>query len=134
MGTPEYVPPEIIDADDVNPYDGFKVDSWSCAVVLFNLVTGHQPFSGIKIGGKYDKMTADTFLHKILAVDYSFPPDVSLSEDCISLIKGCLVKDPEKRMSIADILKHPWLHQSRGASLQDPLVVEDRIMASCYET
>ena len=122
MGTPDYAPPEVIVADGTEEYDGYKVDAWSCAVVLFNLVTGHQPFSGIKIGGKYDKITVDSVIDNVLAVEYSFPLDVHLSNDCISLIQGCLVKDPEKRMSVAEILKHPWLNQTSAATVTEPVI------------
>lgn len=110
VGTPEYVPPEVIQANGVAAYDGFKVDAWSCAVVLYNLVTGYQPFSGNKIGAKHDKKKATCFISKILNVDYTFPTNVHLSRECISLIEGCLVRNPKDRMSIEDILRHPWLN------------------------
>eukprot|EP00210_Caulerpa_lentillifera_P008122 g7756.t1 len=112
VGTPEYAAPEIIHAEGDEPYDGFKVDAWSCGVVLFNLVTGHQPFSGTKLGDSYKMTKGDSFIDRILNVDYTFPPNVNLTDDCINLLQGCFVADPAKRMSIGEILRHPWItHQ-----------------------
>lgn len=33
------------------------------------------------------------------------------TEDCIDFIKQCLLKDPEQRPSVLDLLRHPWLNQ-----------------------
>ena len=41
-GTPEYVAPEIILGKE---YD-YKVDIWAAGVLLYNMVSGKQPFSG----------------------------------------------------------------------------------------
>ena len=44
LGTPQYAAPEIFEGKN---YDS-KVDLWSVGVVLYNMVNGTQPFSGIK--------------------------------------------------------------------------------------
>ena len=33
------------------------------------------------------------------------------TEDCIDFIKQCLLKDPDQRPSVHDLLRHPWLNQ-----------------------
>lgn len=97
----------------MHPYDGFKVDAWSCAVVLYNLVTGYHPFSGNKVGEPYSKAKVDSCVDNILNMNYTFPPECHLSNKCIDLIQGCLEEDPEKRMSITEIISHPWLDSCR---------------------
>lgn len=42
----------------------------------------------------------------ILDVRYAFPK--GLSRDCRDLIRGLFHKDPDQRLSIAEIKKHPW--------------------------
>ncbi len=42
----------------------------------------------------------------ILDVRYTFPK--GLSRDCRDLIRGLFHKDPDQRLSIAEIKKHPW--------------------------
>jgi len=41
LGTPVYAAPEVL---SLQQYDGFKVDSWSCGVVLYTLLMGKIPF------------------------------------------------------------------------------------------
>jgi len=37
-----------------------------------------------------------------------------LSRDCELLLRGLLVIDPARRLSIAQIARHPWTSSSRG--------------------
>ena len=49
IGTAAYVAPEVL---SLEPYDGAKVDSWACGVVLFLMLTGEYPFGiGNACGG-----------------------------------------------------------------------------------
>ena len=40
-GSPCYAAPEMIAG---KPYDGTKVDTWSCGIILFALICGYLPF------------------------------------------------------------------------------------------
>lgn len=94
-GTPAYIAPEILRDQG---YWGFSADIWSAGVVLYAMIFGTVPF---KAGNIED-------LHKlILKAKYSLKDTVS--EDVKDLIKGMLERDPKRRLTIPEILAHPWM-------------------------
>ncbi|KAI7892847.1 kinase-like domain-containing protein [Mucor mucedo] len=95
-GSPHYASPEIVRG---KRYDGTATDVWSCGAILYAIVTGHLPFDDEHMG---------RLLAKIKTGRYRPLPDY-LSPDARDLIKRMLVVDPLKRMTMAEILQHPWL-------------------------
>lgn len=96
-GTPAYIAPEII-ADE--GYEGFFADLWSLGVVLYAMLCGTVPF-------KAPNMKE---LHVLIKKgDYKFP--VEISEESKDLIRKLLVLNPEDRLSIPEILAHPWVKE-----------------------
>ena len=95
-GTPAYLAPEIIIDKG---YQGFSADIWSLGVLLYAMVQGTVPFKASNI----------TDLHKlILAGEFDFPVD-SVSAEVKDLVRRMLVLDPAKRISIPQMLNHPWV-------------------------
>lgn len=47
-------------------------------------------------------------LQRILNVEYGFPAQVEISDSCKDLLVRILVGDPAERMSIPQIMQHPW--------------------------
>ena len=47
-------------------------------------------------------------LQRILNVEYGFPAQVEISDNCKDLLTRILVADPAERMSIPQIMQHPW--------------------------
>ena len=47
-------------------------------------------------------------VQRILHVDYKVPSSLKLSDDCKDLLAKILVTDPTKRLTIAEIFRHPW--------------------------
>eukprot|EP00236_Picocystis_salinarum_P006792 CAMPEP_0113924696 /NCGR_PEP_ID=MMETSP1159-20121227/2808_1 /TAXON_ID=88271 /ORGANISM="Picocystis salinarum" /LENGTH=98 /DNA_ID=CAMNT_0000924937 /DNA_START=55 /DNA_END=351 /DNA_ORIENTATION=- /assembly_acc=CAM_ASM_000767 len=45
---------------------------------------------------------------KILAVDYSIPDHIPVSSECKDLLARIFVADPTKRITIPEIIAHPW--------------------------
>lgn len=113
-GTPLYVAPEVIVFEAREVMEGYtpSVDLWSVGVVGFALVTGRPPYTHVR----------DSKGNKTQKVDYSKPlewrPSTSagqkkvsewkVSVNCRDLIVALLRRDPAKRITATEALKHPW--------------------------
>ncbi|KAF3322630.1 CBL-interacting protein kinase 32 isoform X3 [Carex littledalei] len=93
-GTPNYVAPEVLED---RGYDGAKADVWSCGVILFVLLAGYLPFEDDNIMSLYKKISA---------AEFTCPSWFSIG--AMSLITRILNPDPEKRISISEILEDKW--------------------------
>jgi len=93
-GTPNYVAPEVLREKG---YDGFKADVWSCGIVLFVMIAGYLPF---------DDSNQNALFNKIERGDFRMARH--FSEPLKDLIAKMLVVDPAKRLSIEQIIQHPW--------------------------
>ncbi|KAJ4958958.1 hypothetical protein NE237_026069 [Protea cynaroides] len=109
-GTPAYVAPEVLRK---RGYDGSKADIWSCGVILYVLLAGFLPFQDENIMKMY---------RKIFRADYEFPP--WFSTETRRLISKLLVADPEKRITIPEIMQNPWF--KKGFSRQNQSSIEEQ--------
>ncbi|KAG6896392.1 hypothetical protein C0992_008601 [Termitomyces sp. T32_za158] len=95
-GSPHYASPEIVNGQS---YKGNATDIWSCGVILYALLTGRLPF---------DDKNVRVLLGKVKSGKYDMPTWIDpLAKD---LLEKMLVVDVEKRITMRDILVHPWLH------------------------
>ncbi|GLG92961.1 Calcium/calmodulin-dependent protein kinase type II alpha chain [Gryllus bimaculatus] len=101
-GSPPYAAPELFEG---RKYDGPKTDIWSLGVVLYVLVCGALPFDG---------STLHSLRTKVIAGKFRIP--FFMTADCEHLIRHMLVVDPEKRLSIKQILHHRWMIQDEFGS------------------
>ncbi|KAH7697052.1 CAMK/CAMKL/SNRK protein kinase, partial [Aphelenchoides avenae] len=120
-GSLAYSAPEILLGD---AYDAPAVDVWSLGVLLYMLVIGRLPFQ--------ETNDSET-LTKILDCKYSIPDYVSQS--CKQLISRMLVRDPEKRATLHEIVQSPWVTAGdRGLAEALPLIVRDHLPDSAHTT
>jgi len=83
-----------------------SVDIWSLGINIFYFLTGSFPF---KIYKEKDKV-----LKSICHKDFSFDLLLKRSVEVKDLIKKCLVKDVTKRLTISEVLSHPWFDNVRN--------------------
>jgi len=114
LGTLDYMAPEVLlcpdkalPEDNKNLVDvayAAEVDSWACGVLAYELLVGAPPFA---------RNTREETYRSILSSEVRFPAWVS--DEAQDWIRRSLEKDPSKRPSVMDLLKHPWvgLHQRR---------------------
>jgi len=92
-GTPVYLAPEMIKEIGHDEH----LDIWCIGVLLFELLTGNVPFKGKDI---------DSLNNNILSLKISWPKDINLVAK--NLILKILKPDPGERISLRDMLKHPF--------------------------
>ncbi|XP_022659329.1 serine/threonine-protein kinase BRSK2-like [Varroa destructor] len=122
-GSPHYACPEVIRGDK---YDGRKADVWSCGVILYALLVGALPF---------DDDNLRQLLEKVKRGVFHIPHFVS--PDCQDLLRAMIHVSPEKRFSLAQIMRHQWVTAGSKVELENELpmkeVVQTHIVPSSDE-
>ena len=95
VGTPNYMAPECVH----NQFSDKRCDLWSLGCILYDLYVGFPPFNG---ASEY------LIFQKSIKAKYIFPEGIipDLAQD---FIKKCIVIDPDKRMTLDEMLSHPLL-------------------------
>jgi len=101
-GTPGYMAPEMLKGKG---YDGAKGDIWACGVILFIMLAGFPPFQ--------KPTPSDWWFNKLSNNKHALfwqahSRSAYFSDQTKDFINKILNPDAEKRISIADMKKHPW--------------------------
>ncbi|XP_053203133.1 calcium/calmodulin-dependent protein kinase type II alpha chain-like isoform X2 [Panonychus citri] len=99
-GTPGYLSPEVLRKE---PYSK-PVDIWACGVILYILLVGYPPFWDEDQHRLYAQIKAGAY-------DYPSPEWDTVTPEAKNLINSMLTINPEKRITAAEALKHPWICQ-----------------------
>ena len=92
-GTPVYLAPEMVNEIGHDEH----LDIWCIGVLLFELLTGTVPFKG----KDYESLN-----NNIVSLKIIWPKDISSTAK--NLIGKILKRDPDDRISLVDMLKHPF--------------------------
>uniref|UniRef100_A0A673ITE1 Dual specificity protein kinase Ttk-like n=1 Tax=Sinocyclocheilus rhinocerous TaxID=307959 RepID=A0A673ITE1_9TELE len=105
VGTLNYMPPEAIKDTSSNGKPGSKIsakgDVWSLGCILYCMTYGKTPFQNIT--NQISKIHA--IIDPTHEIDF---PDIP-EKDLLDVLKRCLVRNPRERISIAELLDHPYL-------------------------
>lgn len=104
FGTLSYVAPEVLLE---KPYNN-KVDLWAIGIISYLLVAGFLPF---------DDETSEKEIARQTVYDpvpYPFIIWKIISLEAKMFINNLLSKEPEKRMTIREVLEHKWLQNFYG--------------------
>ena len=99
-GTLVYAAPEIILK---KPYTKI-VDSWSIGVITYIMLYGRLPFYKDPKTNTYELFIKKHPLYKGFGLNI-------VSDESINFVQNLLIKNPNKRMSIAQALKHKWFQK-----------------------
>lgn len=106
-GTLGYAAPEVFDATYTS-----QCDTWSLGVITYFLLSGEMPF--------FDN-DEDALIAKTQRGEYAMKSDswMSLSLEAMDFTQALLRVDPEKRMTAAEALQHPWLKAFAPRGVKD---------------
>ncbi|XP_041968183.1 serine/threonine-protein kinase 10 isoform X2 [Aricia agestis] len=119
IGTPYWMAPEVVLCETFrdNPYD-FKVDIWSLGITLIEFAQMEPP---------NHEMTP---MRVLLKIQKSEPPTLDQpslwSKTFNDFVAKALVKDPEKRPTATDLLKHDFVGGNLDAKPLRDLLLEYR--------
>ena len=94
-GSITYAAPEIISGGS---YSGTAVDVWSAGVLMYACLVGQLPFNDDSISKLYQKIRAGI---------QDLPR--FLTPDACDLLRRMLTVNPKHRITVRDVLTHPWL-------------------------
>ncbi|KAL1925498.1 uncharacterized protein VTP21DRAFT_381 [Calcarisporiella thermophila] len=105
-GTLDYLPPEMVEGKDHNE----KVDLWSLGVLCYEFLVGVPPF---------EDLSGQTATYKRIArVDLKIPDYVS--PEAKDLITKLLQHNPENRLPLEQLVRHPWIVRYRETNIPTP--------------
>lgn len=120
VGTSFYIAPEIINKRDY----GASVDLWASGVLFYITLSGQFPFCG---------NTDDEYYKNVIEQELEFPDEdwKHISEEAKDFLRGLLEKDPQKRLTAQEAVKHKWVADKGIAELEldGPDDDEDRDLA-----
>ncbi|KAK2816999.1 hypothetical protein Q5P01_025190 [Channa striata] len=103
-GSPAYAAPELIQG---KAYIGSEADVWSMGVLLFALLCGYLPF---------DDENCMVLYRKITRGKYDNPR--WLSPGSILLLNQMLQVDPKRRLTVRQLLDHPWVMKDYNSPVE----------------
>lgn len=98
VGTGYYFAPEIIKKEAYGP----SVDMWACGVLFYITLSTQLPFFGEDVDEYYDSVLSQK-------LEFPSPEWDNVSKEAKDFIAGLLEKDPEKRLTAAEALRHRWV-------------------------
>lgn len=134
-GSPPYTAPEVVTCDHrvkkrLNEgYYGNLVDIWSCAVVLFVLLVGNTP---------WDEPLDRSYEFNLYVNSTGRPEDElwqKLPDNVISLLRGMMCLEPDARMPLEAVKRHPWYERDNPymdncGTVQNPVSVATEMFES----
>ncbi|XP_044529921.1 dual specificity protein kinase TTK [Gracilinanus agilis] len=108
VGTVNYMPPEAIKDMSSSRENGKskskispKSDVWSLGCILYCMTYGKTPFQHI--------INQITKLHAIIDPNHEIEFPEIAEKDLQDVLKCCLIRDPKQRISVPELLVHPYV-------------------------
>lgn len=114
-GTYIFMAPECMQVSSTadEPYvghDGRAADVWALGITLYIMLLATPPFDV--------RCSLDQLFEDIARGEVEIPSSPSLSAAAAEVLRGLLQKDVSKRMTLKQLLKHPWVRDADSSHAQ----------------
>lgn len=103
-GTLDYLPPEMVEG---RSYDD-SVDQWCLGILCYEFLVGFPPFESDNTEMTYEK---------IRKLHFTYPRHISIGAK--DLISKLLQKPSTERISLLQVMRHPWVLENMAKSTKD---------------
>jgi serine/threonine protein kinase len=101
-GKHNYMSPEVF--QNVENFDGFAIDLWAAGVILYVMLTGFPPYDQADmVDERFSLIVTGQLTQQLDAWN------VRISRDAGDLLQKMLVLDPRHRLTLAQVMCHPWV-------------------------
>ena len=109
-GSWKYMAPEVCMRSE--SFDGFAIDLWAAGIVLFKLLVGREPFA------MPDLVDCNfcTISKRGDLTGFLSSQGITLTKNVVDLLQNMMWSDPAKRLTLAEIVNHPWVRGNGKAS------------------
>jgi len=120
-GTIPFMAPEILENMSAPHATNQAVDIWSIGVVAYIMLCGFNPFD-------YQPKKNHHIVNRIVAGKYDFPSPYwdKIPLSVKDFIRKCLVPDPKRRSTAAELLKQRWITSTSAQVPENMFTKEDR--------
>lgn len=101
-GKHNYMSPEVFANTD--NFDGFAIDLWAAGVILYIMLTGFPPYDQAnRTDQRFELIVNGRLAEQLLKWG------INLSDHAGDLLQKMLQLDPKRRLTLAQVLDHPWI-------------------------
>lgn len=117
---PQFIPPEYFRYTK-EPWDGFRGDLWAAGLILYTMVVGtnglftapiSEDKSFVRLCVKGDIRGQLKRYGTLVGRDFS-----GMSDELVDLLQKMMRADPNQRLTLDQVLLHPWLMKDEAISL-----------------
>jgi len=102
VGKSSYMAPEVTQRD---LYDPVQADLWSMGMLLFVMIYGFILCENTKLSNRKFAHLEKVGLRKFLQQEQL---EKYVSKEALDLLENLIVVDPKRRISLTEVLEHPW--------------------------
>ena len=137
-GSPPYIAPEILACGrgdrktaGAGKYSADLVDIWSCGVILFVLLVGNTPWDEPSPSSWEFQEYVRTSGRSTDSLWERIPPEA------LSLLRGMMSVDPQKRFNFNQIRQHPWYTRhnpfmTTDGKVSDPITLATHMLENLH--
>lgn len=112
-GKPNYISPEVL--SNTEPFDGFAIDLWAAGIILFIMLVGLPPFEWANRDDPRFRMITKGGL-MVMLNQWNRP----ISQEAGDLLQKMLREKPQDRLSLMEVMDHPWVVNDEAAAPPPP--------------